>query len=96
MFIKYKFSGRAFKDSLPYALCWYTAMCGLLASFDLVGVMLGTIIQASRGFFSVVIGYALLKTGIDKLEPEVSGRMWVRRCIMAVLMMAAMALYVIK
>jgi hypothetical protein len=93
-FIKNGFEMKCMKGAFGYGAVWFAAMIGFLATMNMLGVMYANIVQVSRGFFSVVIGYMLLKTGIDKLEPEVSGRMWLRRAVMALLMVAAMALYV--
>lgn len=95
-FLKDGFDFKCMKNAFGYGALWFAAMIGFLATLNMLGVMYANIVQVSRGFFSVVIGFILLKTGIDKLEPEVSGKMWLRRVIMAVLMIVAMALYVRK
>ena len=41
----------------------------------------------------VLLGVLLLKAGLDQLEPRVGAKAWIRRTIMAVLMLAAMTLY---
>ena len=93
-FVRMKFETAPFKSAFRYGACWILAMVGLVASLHLLGVMLGNIVQSSRGFFSVLIGYALWKAGRSDLEPAASGKMWVRRCVMALLMALAMVLYV--
>lgn len=92
-FFRIKCSRACFADAIPYAVSWYLAMIFLFASFGAIGVLFGNIIQASRGLISVLLGVLLLKAGLDRLEPRVGARAWVRRAVMAVLMLAAMALY---
>ncbi|MBQ9787205.1 MAG: EamA family transporter [Lentisphaeria bacterium] len=96
VFVRMKFEMALLKSAFSYGACWMLAMVGLVASLHLLGVMLGSIVQASRGFFSVLIGYALLKCGRSDLEPSAPPRMWVRRGVMAMLIVLAMVLYVHK
>ena len=72
---------------------WFFAMILLFVSFCFVGVMYGVIIQATRGVISVIMGWMLLKLSWDKSEPVVGVSAWVRRGIMALLMLAAIILY---
>ena len=87
------FSWRKFADATVYGLCWISAMNLLFVSFGMIGVMYGTIVQSSRGLISILLGVVLLKIGFDKLEPKVGRAAWVRRAVMALLMIAAIALY---
>ena len=96
VFIRMKFEPAVFRAAFSYGFCWMLAMVGLVASLHLLGVMLGNIVQSSRGFFSVLIGYALFRCGRRDLEPPAPPRMWVRRGVMAALMALAMGLYVHK
>lgn len=80
-------------DALPYSLAWFGAMIFLYFCFGLIGVVFGNIIQATRGVISVALGAVLLHFGFEHLEPRVGRRAWVRRFIMAVLMVAAISLY---
>lgn len=91
--IKTGFDRREFVSALPYAACWFCAISLLLASFDMLGVMLGAIIQSGRGIFSVLIGYILLKCNAAGQEPPVPVRTWCRRAVMAAAMILAMFLY---
>ena len=95
-FLRMKFERDCLRDAFGYGICWFTAMIGLLASFNLLGVLLANIVQAGRGFFSVVLGAILLKCGFSALEPPVSRKIWIRRGIMALLMILSMVLYVIS
>ena len=92
-FLKVKFEPAACRGALPYSVLWFAAMLILFASFGIVGVVFGSIIQASRGVVSVVFGIILARTGYAAIEPDVPIRVWVRRAVMAVLMVFAIGLY---
>lgn len=93
---KYPMRGRELLDAVPYGLFYYLSLIFLMASFAALGVVFGGIIQAGRGIISVVLGFLLLRMGIDKSEPPASRRMWIRRLCMAVLMLAAMVMYTLS
>ena len=81
------------RDAIPYGICWYLAMVVLFVCFGLVGVIFGNIVQATRGIISVLLGFVLLKLGFQHLEPGVSARIWIRRLLLAVLMVLSMVIY---
>lgn len=93
MLCRMKFEKECLVSAFPYAVFWFTAMILLFSSFALIGVLYGTIIQAVRGLFSVILGWILLQIGFDRLEPRVPAGAWIRRLIMALLMIGAIALY---
>ncbi len=78
-----------------YALTWLLGMAGLYICFGLVGVVLGNIVQSTRGLFSIVIGAALAHAGWHGLETRIDRKTLTRRLLAAGLMTAAIALYVI-
>ncbi len=82
-----------FTDAAPYALGWFTGVMCLLCSFDLVGVIFGTILQSARGVISVIFGVLLVRMGVPGYEPIVRRADWIRRFVMSVLMVLALALY---
>lgn len=90
---KVKIEPAMLRDALPYSALWFAAMLLLFASFGIVGVVYGSIIQASRGVISVILGVLLARTGYVDVEPDVSARLWVRRTVMAVVMVFAIGLY---
>ena len=92
-FVRLKFERAALMGALPYSVLWFGAMLLLFASFGIVGVVFGSIIQASRGVISVILGVLLARTGFVGIEPDVPLRVWVRRAVMATLMVAAIGLY---
>ena len=78
-----------------YASAWLLSMVGLYCCFGLVGVVFGNILQSTRGVMSVAIGAALAHLGWHELEQRVDRATLLRRLAAALLMTAAIALYVI-
>ena len=93
VFLKLKFERDACRGALPYSVLWFAAMLLLFASFGIVGVVFGSIIQSSRGVFSVFLGVLLARMGYSDVEPDVPVPVWVRRAVMATIMVAAIGLY---
>ena len=91
--VKYPLRKTELTDSVPYSLVYLGSMLFLYTCFGLIGVVFGSIIQAGRGIVSIVLGILLLHFGLEKNEPQVSGKIWIRRSIMAVFMLSAMILY---
>ena len=92
VFARKKFSRRLFVGAFPYSALWFSAMMLLFASFGIIGVVFGTIIQAGRGVISVLFGVALTRYCGD-IEPEAPLRMWIRRGVMSLVMLGAMVWY---
>ena len=78
-----------------YASAWLVSMVGLYCCFGLVGVVFGNILQSTRGVMSVAIGAALAHLGWHELEQRVDRATLLRRLAAALLMTAAIALYVV-
>jgi uncharacterized membrane protein len=78
-----------------YASAWLASMVGLYCCFGLVGVVFGNILQSTRGVMSVALGAALAHLGWHELEQRVDRATLLRRLAAALLMTAAIALYVI-
>ena len=78
-----------------YASAWLLSMVGLYCCFGLVGVVFGNILQSTRGVMSVAIGAGLAHLGWHELEQRVDRATLLRRLAAALLMTAAIALYVI-
>ena len=68
---------------------------GPFACFSLSGVVLGTIAQSTRGLISVAFGWFLVRHGFADLERETSVSAFIRRAAAAVLIVLAMALYIV-
>jgi drug/metabolite transporter (DMT)-like permease len=92
----YKPEVAEFKKSFCYSVFYFLSILFLMACFGLLGVVFGSIIQAGRGIFSILLGILLLRMGIEKNEPEVSLRIWLQRICMAILMITAMVLYTLS
>jgi drug/metabolite transporter (DMT)-like permease len=94
--LKYKPALKEFKDSFLYSVFYFVSILFLMACFGLLGVVFGSIIQAGRGIFSILLGMILLQIGFEKNEPAVPLRMWLRRICMSVMMITAMVLYTLN
>ncbi len=87
---------KVWRDAMPYGACWFTSLLFLFFCFGQISVVFGTIIQSSRGIFSVIFAMILVHFGFKHLEPRVGRGIWIQRLIMACLMVAAMALYALS
>lgn len=81
------------RHAVPYACFWFGAMVVLFCCFALCGIVLGNIVQSTRGVLSVVIGWFIARAGYTNLEERVGGATMARRIAAALLIVAAMALY---
>jgi len=81
--------------SATYAAAWLVSMAGLYCCFGLVGVVFGNILQSTRGVMAVGLGLALAHHGWHDLEQRVDRGTFARRVAAALLMTAAIAIYVI-
>jgi drug/metabolite transporter (DMT)-like permease len=79
-----------------YAAAWMGGMVGLYVCFGLVGAVYGNILQSTRGIMAVGAGAVLARMGWHDLEQPVDRETLVRRVIAALLMTAAIAVYVIS
>lgn len=78
-----------------YAVAWLAGMVALYTCIGLVGAVYGNILQSTRGIMAVVAGAALARMGWHDLEQPVDRDILVRRLGAAVLMTAAIAIYVL-
>lgn len=83
------------RAATAYGLVWLAGMLTLYACFGLLGAVFGNVLLSSRGLFAVLIGAVLAHRGWHELEQRVDRATLVRRLAAAVLMTAAIALYVI-
>ena len=91
-----KFGSRDSDDwttALPFAGTWYTCMLCLFAALAMIGPVMGNIVLATRGLFSIGLGVLLASMGMLHLERHVAGSVLMRRAIAAVMMIIAIALY---
>ena len=81
--------------AVPFAFCWFIAMILLFSCFGLTGVVFGNILQSTRGIISIVLGFVIAHIGFEALEPKPTKRTVVLRMVAAVLMTAAVVLFLI-
>ena len=79
-------------DGMPYAALWLISQALLMTCFGLIAPVFGNIILASRGIFSVLLGWVLMRCGL-KLDADISASQWLQRAAAALLMIGAVALY---
>lgn len=79
--------------AVPFAVSWFVAMIFLFSCFGLIGVVFGNILQSTRGIISIVLGFVIAHIGFETLEPKPSRRMIVQRLAAAVMMTAAVVLF---
>jgi drug/metabolite transporter (DMT)-like permease len=82
------------RGSAPYAGAWMTSMVCLFSTFALVGIILGNILQSTRGLMSIALGVWLIKLGHHHIETHAPWRVVLQRAVAALLMVGAIALYV--
>jgi hypothetical protein len=80
--------------ALQYSLVWLAAMISLYACLGQVGAVFGNILQSTRGVMSVVIGAGLARSGWHDLEERVDRATLLKRIAAAMLMTAAISLWV--
>ena len=87
-------SREQWKLAVPMSISWLLAMILLFATFKFIGVLLGNIIQSTRGLISVLMGTLIARLGHVHLEKKMGRGVLLRRAVAAALMTAAVALYV--
>ncbi len=83
------------RDSLPYSTSWLLATFGLYASFAMVGVVYGGILQSTRSIMGVFLAALLTRIGKTHLEDMRTRGVFFRRLTAAVLMTLAVILWAI-
>lgn len=80
--------------AMPYSLTWLASMGFLYACFATIGVVLGGIVQSSRGLISILIAPVMARSDDwGHLETEHPPHAVLRRTGVALLMSGAVALY---
>lgn len=81
--------------ALPYALTWLVGMAFLYSCFALIGVVLGNIVQSTRGLISILLAPLLARSDdYGHLETAHPPHAVLRRASVAFFMLGAVALYV--
>ena len=84
------------RRATPYALTWLASMVFLYACFALVNVVLGNIVQSTRGLISILLAPAMARSDDwGHLETTQPPHAVLRRAVVAVLMTVAVAMYVL-
>lgn len=81
------------RDAMPYSAAWLTGVFGLYASFALVGVVYGGILQSTRTIMGVFLAALLTRYGHTHIEHMRSRGMFFRRLAAAVLMTLAVVMW---
>lgn len=81
--------------AVPFAASWFVGVIFLFSCFGLVGVVYGNILQSTRGIISIALGFIIAHLGFESLEAKQSKRIIAQRLIAAVLMTAAVVLFLI-
>jgi drug/metabolite transporter (DMT)-like permease len=79
--------------AVPFAASWFLAMICLYSCFGLTSVVFGNILQSTRGIISIGLGFIIAHTGFETLESKPQGHIIARRLTAAVLMVAAVVLF---
>lgn len=90
------FTPAVWRHAAPSAGAWLVAMLFLFVCFGLVGVVLGNIVQSTRGLISVAAAPLISRAGMTEIEAAVPRRVFRKRLCGALLMTAAVALYVLE
>jgi len=78
----------------PFAASWLVAMMLLFACFGTIDVVLGNIVQSSRGLMTIAIGTQIAAAGMVHLERRTSWTVLLQRIGAAALMVLAVGLIV--
>jgi drug/metabolite transporter (DMT)-like permease len=87
---------RDWLDAAPFGLTWYIAMVCLFLAFSEVGVLLGSILQCTRGFINILLAGALIHLGHEHIEPLHAPGILLKRLAAGLLMFIGITLYVIR
>ena len=80
-------------DAAPFAVAWLGAMIFLYGCFATVGLVMGSILQSTRGIMSVLLAGLLVRWGHHHIEGKTKRGVFWRRLAAAALMLLAMGLY---
>lgn len=82
------------RSAAPYAGSWMLAMICLFSCFALTNIILGNILQSTRGLMSILLGVLIVKLGHHHIESHVPLKVVIQRVIAAAMMIGAITLYV--
>lgn len=85
---------RAFRRfGIPYTILWFFAMLVLFLSISSIGPVYATILQSTRGLWSVLAGAAIGYMGLVHVEARMGRFSIARRILAALMMVTAIWLY---
>ncbi len=84
------------RDASPFALTWFGSMIFLFFAFGEVGVVLGSILQCTRGFMTILLGIGLMYLGLEHIEPKQPRAVVLRRLAAGLLMFLGITLYILR
>ena len=71
-------------------------MVFLFVAFAEIGVVLGTILQCTRSFITILMGAGLMALGYSHIEPKQPTRVVITRIGAGVLMFLGISLYIVR
>jgi uncharacterized membrane protein len=89
-----KSSNQMIKDTIPFSIFWFVSMFFLFACFALISVMLGNIIQSTRGVISILLAVFIAKIGYEHIEQKVSRAVFIRRIVAAIFMFISIIVFI--
>jgi drug/metabolite transporter (DMT)-like permease len=84
------------RGAAPFALTWFGSMLFLFFAFGQIGVVLGSIMQCTRGFMTILIGAGLMYLGLEHIEPRQPRAVILRRIAAGFLMFLGISLYIVR
>ena len=84
------------REASPFALTWFGSMIFLFFAFGQIGVVLGSIMQCTRGFMTILLGAGLMYLGLEHIEPRQPRSVILRRIAAGFLMFLAITLYIVR
>jgi hypothetical protein len=79
--------------SAAQGVAWFSSMLFLYSGYGIIGIVSGNIILNTRGLISIIFGAILAKLGMTELEEKVPLSVVIKRCVAALLMLAAIILF---
>lgn len=83
-------------EAIPFSLAWFASMICLYTAFASVGILLGSILQCTRGFITIVLAFIIMHRGHHHIEPHAPRGIILRRLAAGVLMFIGISLYVLR
>ena len=92
-FMRGKWKLHEITGTVPFASSWLLKQFFLYSCYALIGPVHGNVILTIRGPLAIVITLILLKLHVQDLDSATGAKIWFRRSIATILMVAAILLY---